>query len=108
LQKISPCTINCRFFQRHLEAFFLPSDSVIAPKETKKDRERRLKKAEELTETDAPTDGPTDNDEPDEELLYDAEGGLMRPRPEPPQPQTQLSTRSPAPRWAPIPYLQAQ
>jgi hypothetical protein len=43
----------------------------MAQKETKKDRERRLKKAEELT-TDAPTDGPTDNDEPDDELLaYD-------------------------------------
>jgi hypothetical protein len=51
----------------------------MAPKETKKDRERRLKKAEELTATDAPTDGPTDDDKPDEELLYDAEGGLMRP-----------------------------
>jgi hypothetical protein len=52
----------------------------MAPKETKKDRERRLKKAEELTTaTDAPTDGPTDNDKPDEELLYEAEGGLMKP-----------------------------
>jgi hypothetical protein len=58
----------------------------MAPKETKKDRERRLKKAEELrgaeatdAATDAPTDGPTDDDEPDEELLYNAEGGLMRP-----------------------------
>jgi hypothetical protein len=46
-------------------------------KETKKDRERRFKKAEELT-TDAPTDGPINNDEPDE-LLYDAEGGLIKP-----------------------------
>jgi hypothetical protein len=41
--------------------------------------------AEELTTatdapTDAPTDGPTeDDDKPDEELLYDAEGGLMKP-----------------------------
>jgi hypothetical protein len=53
----------------------------MAPKETKKDRERRLKKAEELiTATGAPTDGPTeDDDEPDEELLYDAEGGLLKP-----------------------------
>jgi hypothetical protein len=43
----------------------------MAPKETKKDRERRLKKSEELT-TAAPTDGPTDDDEPDDELLaYD-------------------------------------
>jgi hypothetical protein len=48
----------------------------MAPKETKKDRERRLKKAEELTTvTNAPTDGPTDDDEPDEER----KGGLMRP-----------------------------
>jgi hypothetical protein len=51
----------------------------MAPKETKKDRERRLKKAEVQMATDAPTDGPTDNNKPDEELLYDAEGGLMRP-----------------------------
>jgi hypothetical protein len=50
---------------------------MMAPKETKKDRERRLKKAEELT-TDAQTDGPTDDDEPDN-LLYDAEGGLIKP-----------------------------
>jgi hypothetical protein len=50
----------------------------MAPKETKKDRERRLKKAEELT-TDAPTDDPTDDDEPDDELAYDAEGGLVKP-----------------------------
>jgi hypothetical protein len=48
------------------------------PKETKKDRERRLKKAEELT--DAPTDGPTDDDdEPEDELAYDAKGGLIKP-----------------------------
>jgi hypothetical protein len=51
----------------------------MAPKETKKDRGRRLKKAEELTATDAPSDGPTDEDKPDEELLCDAEGGLTRP-----------------------------
>jgi hypothetical protein len=55
----------------------------MAPKETKKDRERRLKKAEELTTaTDAPTDAPTegltqDDDNPDEGLLYDAKGGLI-------------------------------
>jgi hypothetical protein len=48
----------------------------MAPKETKKDRERRLKKEEQLrgagavataaadAPTDAPTDGPTDDDEP--------------------------------------------
>jgi hypothetical protein len=56
----------------------------MAPKETKKDRERRLKKAEEELRgaeatdaaTDAPTDSPTDDDEPEEPLLYDAEGGL--------------------------------
>jgi hypothetical protein len=60
----------------------------MAPKETKKDRERRLKKADEQLRgaeatdaaTDAPTDGPTDDDEPEEPLLYDGEGGLMRPR----------------------------
>jgi hypothetical protein len=55
----------------------------MAPKETKKDRERRLKKAEEQLRgaeaTDAPTDGPTDDDEPEEPLLYDAEDVLMRP-----------------------------
>jgi hypothetical protein len=61
----------------------------MAPKETKKNRERRLKKAEEQLRgagaeatdaaTDAPTDSPTDDDEPEEPLLYDAEGGLMRP-----------------------------
>jgi hypothetical protein len=51
----------------------------MASKETK-DRERCLKKAVELTTaTDAPTDGPTDDNEPDEELLYDAEGELTRP-----------------------------
>jgi hypothetical protein len=50
----------------------------MAPKETKKDRERRLKKAEEQEATDAPTDGPTDDDEPEEPLLYDAEG-VLRP-----------------------------
>jgi hypothetical protein len=51
----------------------------MAPKETKKDRERRLKKAEELT-TDAPTDGPTDDDEPDDDAIaYDGEGGLVKP-----------------------------
>jgi hypothetical protein len=51
----------------------------MALKETKKDRERRLKKAEEQEQeaTDAPTDGPTD-DEPEEPLLYDAEG-VLRP-----------------------------
>jgi hypothetical protein len=42
------------------------------------DRERSLKKAEELT-TDAPLDGPTDDNKPDNEMLYDAEGGLMKP-----------------------------
>jgi hypothetical protein len=48
----------------------------MAPKETKKDRERRLKKAEELTmATEAPTDSPTNDNKPDKELLYDAEGG---------------------------------
>jgi hypothetical protein len=58
----------------------------MAPKETKKDKERRLKKAEELAATnakaltDAPTDGQTDCDDPDEELLYDAEGGLLKPK----------------------------
>jgi hypothetical protein len=73
--QISPCTFNIE----NLEAPF-PSDNTIAPKETKKDRERRLKKAQELiTATDAPMDGPTDEDEPYEELLYDAEGGLMKP-----------------------------
>jgi hypothetical protein len=52
----------------------------MAPKETKKDRERRLKKAEELTmATEAPTDSPTNDNKPDKELLYDAEGGLTRP-----------------------------
>jgi hypothetical protein len=64
----------------------------MAPKETKKDRERRLKKAEEQLRgagavatdaadapTNAPTDGPTDDDEPEEPLLYNTEGGLMRP-----------------------------
>jgi hypothetical protein len=51
----------------------------MAPKETKKDRERRLKKAEELT-TEALTDCPTDDDEPDDKLLaYDAEGGPIKP-----------------------------
>jgi hypothetical protein len=51
----------------------------MAPKETKKDRERRLKKAEELT-TDSPTDGPTDDDEPDEDAIaYYGEGGLVKP-----------------------------
>jgi hypothetical protein len=57
----------------------------MAPKETKKDRERQLKKAEELTTaTDAPMDGPTeDDDEPDKELLYNAEGGLLKPRDQP-------------------------
>jgi hypothetical protein len=29
--------------------------------------------------TFAPTEGPTDNDKLDEELLYEAEGGLMKP-----------------------------
>jgi hypothetical protein len=57
----------------------------MAPKETKKDRERHLKKAEELTTTadaDAPTDAnnPSDNNELEEELLYDAEGGLLKPQ----------------------------
>jgi hypothetical protein len=56
----------------------------MAPKETKKDKERRAaKKAEELAAdapTDAPTDSPTDDDEPDEELLYNAEGGLLKPK----------------------------
>jgi hypothetical protein len=59
----------------------------MAPKVTKKEKEKRTaKKAEEmaadaLTEdapTDSPADGPTDNDKPDEELLYDAEGALMK------------------------------
>jgi hypothetical protein len=50
----------------------------MPPKETKKDRERHLKKAEELT--DAPTNCPTDNDdELDNELAYDAEGRLLKP-----------------------------
>jgi hypothetical protein len=32
------------------------------------------------TATDAPTDGPTEDDnELDEELLYNAEGGLLKP-----------------------------
>jgi hypothetical protein len=60
---------------------------VMAPKETKKDKERpAAKKTEELaapTEdapTDGPTDGPTDDDEPDEELLYNAEGALLKPK----------------------------
>jgi hypothetical protein len=46
----------------------------MAPKETKKDKERRAaKKAEELA---VPTDGDdaTPDEEPDEELKYDAEG----------------------------------
>jgi hypothetical protein len=60
----------------------------MAPKETKKDRERRLKREEQLrgagavgtdAATDAPTDGPTGDNEQEEPLLYDAEGGLMRP-----------------------------
>jgi hypothetical protein len=67
------------------------SDSGMAPKETKKDRERLLKKEEQLrgagavgthatdAPTNAPTDGPTNDDEPEELLLYDVEGGLMRP-----------------------------
>jgi hypothetical protein len=46
----------------------------MAPKETKRDRERRLK-AQEQEATDAPTD-PTDKEEP---IQYDAEGVLMRP-----------------------------
>jgi hypothetical protein len=80
--------IQHQFVQQHfsttLEASFLPLTGM-APKETKKDSERHLKKAEELrgaeadAPTDAPTDGPTDDDEPEEPLLYDAEGGLMRP-----------------------------
>jgi hypothetical protein len=48
----------------------------MAPKETKRDRERRLK-AQEQEATDAPTDGPTD-DEPEEPIQYDAEG-VVRP-----------------------------
>jgi hypothetical protein len=47
----------------------------MAPKETKRDRERRLK-AQEQEATDAPTDGPTDEEEP---IQYNAEGVLMRP-----------------------------
>jgi hypothetical protein len=89
--QIVPCKFNIKFFQRHFSTTFrsfLPSfDSGMAPKETKKDRERHLNKAEELrgaeatdAATDAPTDSPTDDDEPEEPLLYNAEGGLMRPR----------------------------
>jgi hypothetical protein len=56
----------------------------MALKETKKDRERQLKKVEELTTaTDAPTDGPTGDNEPDKELLYNAEGRLLKPRDRP-------------------------
>jgi hypothetical protein len=52
----------------------------MAPKETKKDRERRLKKAEELTTDASPADGPTDDDEPDDDAIaYDGEGGLVKP-----------------------------
>jgi hypothetical protein len=77
--QIGPCTFNIKKFQRHLEASFLPSDSGMAPKETKKDRERRLKKAEELT-TDAPTNSPTDDDKPeDDAIAYGGEGGLVKP-----------------------------
>jgi hypothetical protein len=47
----------------------------MAPKETKKDKERRAaKKAEELTVT---TDDAAPDEEPDEGLQYDAEGGLL-------------------------------
>jgi hypothetical protein len=51
----------------------------MAPKETKRDKERRLKEqAQEQEATDAATDGPTDN-EPEVPIQYDAEGVIMRP-----------------------------
>jgi hypothetical protein len=51
----------------------------MAPKETKRDRERRLKAQEqEATATDAASDGPTDDD-PEVPIQYDAEGVVMRP-----------------------------
>jgi hypothetical protein len=49
----------------------------MAPKETKRDKERRLK-AQEQEATDAPTNGPTDDD-PEEPIQYDTEGVVMRP-----------------------------
>jgi hypothetical protein len=50
----------------------------MAPKETKRDRERRLK-AQEQEATDAATDGPTDDDPEVPLIQYDAEGVVMRP-----------------------------
>jgi hypothetical protein len=54
-----------------------PISGIMAPKETKRDRERRLK-AQEQEATNAATDGPTDDD-PEVPIQYDTEGVVMRP-----------------------------
>jgi hypothetical protein len=79
---VSSTSKNFNDIRSFLPSFDPDCNFGMALKETKKERERRLKKAEEQLRgaeaeaTDAPTDGPTDDDKPGEPLLYDAEGGL--------------------------------
>jgi hypothetical protein len=71
-----PCEFNINFFNVTLILFTI--SGTMAPKETKRDRERRLK-AQEQEATDAAPDGPTDDDaSPEVPIQYDAEG-VVRP-----------------------------
>jgi hypothetical protein len=76
-------SLTSNFFQRYSRPLSpIPTDSgIMAPKETKRDRERRLLKAQEQEATDAATDdGPTDDDvaSPEVPIEYDAMG-VVRP-----------------------------
>jgi hypothetical protein len=71
-----PCEFNINF-STITPALLSPTSGTMAPKETKRDRERRLK-AQEQEATDAATDGPTDDD-PEVPIQYDTEGVVMRP-----------------------------
>jgi hypothetical protein len=77
--QIVPCEFNIKLFSTITPVLChqFTDSGIMAPKETKRDRERRLK-AQEQEATDAPTDGPTD-DEPEEPIQYNTEGVLMMP-----------------------------
>jgi hypothetical protein len=75
-------SLTSNFFQRYSRPLSpIPTNSsIMAPKETKRDRERRLLKAQEQEATDAATDGPTDDDvaSPEVPIEYNAIG-VVRP-----------------------------
>jgi hypothetical protein len=77
-----PCEFNIKLFVQLTPVLRhqFPDSGIMAPKETKRDRERRLLKAQEQEATDAATDGPTDDNvaSPEVAIEYDA-GGVVRP-----------------------------